>query len=229
MCNISYVQLLFCRVFLGVGEAPQFPTSARVINAWYPLRSRGMPAGLFGAGTHIAPIFGPPVLTLIMLAYGWRTLFIGLGVAGLFAAVVWWVFYRDPEAASLPAADLAAISAEDQPPGPPVSFARWIRLFRDPIVWGMLLGNFGNGYCYWLFQAWLPGYLEMQRHVSIMRTGFYATLPEIFGLFGSLIGGALADRLSAAGLSPVGRPAISDRGDAGRSCGVYSGDGLRPQ
>src|SRR5579875_1064653 len=30
--SASYVQLLFCRVGLGIGEAPQFPSSARVIN-----------------------------------------------------------------------------------------------------------------------------------------------------------------------------------------------------
>ncbi len=37
----------------------------------------------------------------------------------------------------------------------------------------------------WLFQGWLPGYLEIQRHMSIRATGFVAAIPFIFGVIGS--------------------------------------------
>lgn len=199
----GFVQLLFSRIVLGVGEAPQFPTSARVINDWFHLRARGLPAGLYAAGTGLAPVIAPPVLTLIMLRYGWRTMFIALGAVGLVGAVVWVAFYRSPAQARVPAEELAKIRAGDQPSGGQVSLARWARLFRDRTTVGMILGNFGNGYCFWLFQAWLPGYLEMQRHVSIARTGIYAAIPQLCGIAGSLLGGVLADRLTAAGLSPI--------------------------
>jgi MFS family permease len=71
-------------------------------------------------------------------------------------------------------------------------------------TWGMILGNFGSGYMIWLYAAWLPGYLEIQRHMSIPHTGFIAAIPYVFGVIGSLFGGWFCDRLQRGGMSPVG-------------------------
>src|SRR5580704_19690270 len=40
----------------------------------------------------------------------------------------------------------------------------------------------------WLFQAWLPGYLEIQRHMSIRTTGVVAAIPYACGVVGSPTG-----------------------------------------
>ncbi len=54
-----------------------------------------------------------------------------------------------------------------------------------------------------MFIAWLPGYLEMQRHMSISKTGLVASIPFLFGLVGSVMGGWLADRLTTRGMAPI--------------------------
>jgi len=53
----------------------------------------------------------------------------------------------------------------------------------------------------WLFQAWLPGYLEIQRHMSIRTTGFVAAIPYACGVVGSIGAGWVTDRLMAGGFS----------------------------
>jgi MFS family permease len=58
-------------------------------------------------------------------------------------------------------------------------------------------------YLVWVYTAWLPGYLEMQRHMSIPHTGFVAAIPFLFGTVGSLCGGRLVDRLAAGGVAPI--------------------------
>ena len=67
--------------------------------------------------------------------------------------------------------------------------AAWGKLFSFRSTWGLILGFFGNVYIGWLFAAWLPGYLEQQRHMSISKTGFVASVPFLFGLVGSIVGG----------------------------------------
>src|SRR3954452_11505012 len=67
----------------------------------------------------------------------------------------------------------------------------------------MILGFFGIVYMVWLFQAWLPGYLEIQRHMNIKTTGLVAAIPYAFGVIGSIGGGWVADRLMASGFSPI--------------------------
>ncbi len=68
----------------------------------------------------------------------------------------------------------------------------------------MILGNFGSGYMIWLYAAWLPGYLEIQRHMSIPRTGLVASVPFVFGVIGSLTGGWVCDWLVRRGMTPIG-------------------------
>jgi MFS family permease len=39
--------------------------------------------------------------------------------------------------------------------------------------------------------------------LSIARTGIYASIPPLLGIFGSLVGGYLSDRLAARGVTPL--------------------------
>lgn len=46
---------IVARIVLGIGEAPQFPSAARVVSNWFPLRARGTPTGIFNAASPLAP------------------------------------------------------------------------------------------------------------------------------------------------------------------------------
>jgi MFS family permease len=67
----------------------------------------------------------------------------------------------------------------------------------------MIIGFFGVVYLTWVYSAWLPGYLEMQRHMTIRSAGFASAVPFIAGVIGGLFGGWLTDWLMALGLSPI--------------------------
>ena len=56
------------------------------------------------------------------------------------------------------------------------TFAEWRSLFGFRTTWGMILGFFGSVYLNRVYLTWLPGYLEIERHMSTIRTGFAAAL-----------------------------------------------------
>jgi sugar phosphate permease len=68
----SFSQFIWARVFLGIGEAPQYPTSARVVSNWFAVSDRGVPTGVFNAASPLGTALAPPLLTLLMLAFNWR-------------------------------------------------------------------------------------------------------------------------------------------------------------
>ena len=68
----SLQQFLFARISLGIGEAPQFPAGAKVVSEWFALRERGRPTGIFMTSSTIGPALAPPILTVLLLAFGWR-------------------------------------------------------------------------------------------------------------------------------------------------------------
>lgn len=200
----SMAQFALTRVLLGIGEAPQFPLDAKVVRTWFNVRDRGTPTGIFNSASTLGPAIAPPLLTFLMLSFGWRWMFIIIGIAGVVIGLLWWSVYRNPVDCDLTEEeDHYLAHGEDQTHGTQVTFAEWRSLFRYRTTWGMIFGNFGNGYMIWLYAAWLPGYLEIQRHVSIPHTGWLAAIPYVFGVIGSLFGGWAADRLMHAGLSPI--------------------------
>jgi sugar phosphate permease len=199
----SLRQFIVTRVLLGIGEAPQFPTGARVVSNWYNERDRGLPTGLFNSAASLGPALAPPLLTALMQSLGWRWMFYVMGGAGLVAALAWYIIYRDPEAAGLSSAELESLRNGETRSKRQMSFAQWIDLFRHQTTWGMTVGFGGALYLVWLYLTWLPGYLEMEHHMTTIKVGLAASVPFIFGFFGSLAGGALSDFLASRGHSPI--------------------------
>jgi sugar phosphate permease len=200
----SFWQFSIARVFLGIGEAPMFSSAVRVVRDWFNVRDRGLPTGIWNCTSSLGPAIAPPLLTALMLAFGWRWMFAIMGVVGLIVAAAWYFLYCDPtEAKFLPEEQRYLTEGEEAPEAERITLAEWGRLFRFRTTWGLIFGFFGIVYLIWLYLAWLPGYFEIERHMSIPRTGVVAAIPFAFGVVGSVGGGWIADRLMAAGYSPV--------------------------
>src|ERR1700728_4909526 len=70
----SFAGFMTTRISLGAGEAPMMPCGVKVMNDWFSVRDRGLPTGLLTASNTLGVTPAPPVLTVIMLAFGWRGL-----------------------------------------------------------------------------------------------------------------------------------------------------------
>ena len=202
--SASFAQFVFGRAVLGCGEAPQFPTAARVVRDWFNVRSRGFATGIFNCSSTLGTAIAAPLLTVIMLTVGWRWMFGLMGIAGVVVALLWLTLYRDPASMALTPAENAYRQEGDQTgEAARVTFGEWRRLFGCATTWGMIVGFFGVVYLTWVYTAWLPGYLEMQRHMTIRSAGFATAAPFVAGVIGGLFGGWLTDWLMGRGLSPI--------------------------
>jgi sugar phosphate permease len=199
----SFGQLLWARGVLGVGEAPAYSTAARAVTNWFHISKRGFPTGVYNMAGSLAPAIAPPLLTALMLAFGWRQMFVIMGVVGIIACAIWFALYRDPERLGLSRTELDSLREGDTPHTAGVTLGQWARLFTFRTMWGMMLGSFCLSYVLWMYQAWLPGYLELQHHISIARTGWLAGIPYVFGIFGSLIAGLVSDRVARSGVGLI--------------------------
>lgn len=198
----SYFQLMLSRIGLGATEAPCFPSATRSVSDWFDVKDRGAPSGLYTSGAYIGPTIAPPILTTIMLAWDWRVMFIVMGLAGVVAAGLWFLIYRDPRVQALSPQDEAYLRPNREAKAS-VSVREWSSLFRFRAMWALMLGAFCTGYITWMYQTWLPAYLEMQQHISIAKTGFLASVPLICAFFGALCGGWISDHLVKRGVELV--------------------------
>ena len=71
--------------------------------------------------------------------------------------------------------------------------AEWRGLFGQRTTWGIILGFMGVIYMVWLYLTWLPSYLSDERGLTLAKVGWVAAIPYIFGTFGQLSSGVIAD------------------------------------
>ncbi|MCY0852913.1 MFS transporter [Cupriavidus sp. D39] len=192
------------RVLLGIGEAPVFPSAAKALAEWFDAEERGTPTGLVWSSTCIGPCVAPPLLTLFMVHFGWRGMFVISGVLGLVLASCWFVFYKSKAEYMASSGRAEPVSARAAPPSMSEQLADWAMLFRRGTTWGAFLGFMGVIYMLWLHLTWLPGYFEKQHGMDLYKTAWVVSLAYLFGAIGTVVAGRACDLLVRRGMSILG-------------------------
>jgi MFS transporter, ACS family, D-galactonate transporter len=172
--------LLSFRLGLGISEAPCFPTNSRVVADWFPKHERAKATAVYTVGEYLGLACFGPLLFWISRRFGWRTMFVVVGAAGLIFAVMWWFFYREPERARNEAGRLR---------GNTIRLRQVRELLSHRQVWGASIGQFGGNTTLVFFLTWFPTYLANERHMDWMKAGFYAVLPYLAAACGIMLGG----------------------------------------
>lgn len=194
-------QFFIARTALGVFEAPNVPSAASILAIWFRREKRGIPISLVFSGGQLGALIGPPLLTGLMLTFGWRAMFLICGLSGFVAACIWVTVYRSPADFGLDSVDQGEMGMDASKSGrPPIKFGNWRELFRHKTMWGLIGGFACQNYVVWIFLSWLPAYLEETFHLSIAKTGVFAAIPPLFGYLGALAAGLIADSLIARGM-----------------------------
>ena len=190
MCSLttSFAPLAAFRALVGIGEASMIPSGSRVIRETYEKKNRTVVVGTFFAGNKIGLTLGIPFASVVLVNWGWPWVFYVTGSLGLIWVVWWLAVYRAP-----PRSD--AGDTQDKEAGRNI---RWATLLKYRTTWGIMLGQAGYLYISYVFATWLPGYLVLQRNMSVLTTGFVGMLPFLVGTACSILGGWAADRLIAA-------------------------------
>ncbi|HEU4625021.1 MAG TPA: MFS transporter [Steroidobacteraceae bacterium] len=196
----GFASLVGARLALGVAEAPAYPCNSRVLSTWFPQAERARATGVYAVGQYFGLAFLSPVLFWFAGSFGWRALFVIVGLVGILFGVVWWLAYRDPsQSRRVNAQELRYIEAGGGLSGAsPVTHFEWrhIRfLLRQRQVVGASIGQFASNSTLVFFLTWFPTYLATERQMAWLKIGFFAVLPFIAASVGVVAGGILSDWL----------------------------------
>lgn len=194
----SFSHFILLRIGLGIGEAPFMPAGVKSINDWYVQKERGTAVGIFNSSTVLGQAIAPPALVLMQIAWGWRTMFVVIGLAGIVVGLCWYVWYRNRAQFDLQQDERLYLAAPEKA-RPTLNFSQWLGLFKRRTTWGMILGFSGVNYTGWLYIAWLPGYLQAQQGLSLGKTGWVAAIPFLAAAVGMWANGLVVDALARRG------------------------------
>ena len=181
--------LIAARVGLGLAEGPNFPALNRTVADWLSSRERAIALSNSLVAVPLAGAVGGPLVTQLMAAFGWRSMFLVLMVLGLAWLPLWWFLFRDfPEhSPRVGDAELKHIrdggeSRRDGAVGEMHAARR-----HSPGLWRFLLTNptllannwafFVFGYFLFFFFTWLPSYFQQAYQLNLKAVGLFTVLP----------------------------------------------------
>ncbi len=192
----GFIWLFIFRMLLGFTEGPGFPALTRVTADWLPLKERARALAFGLAAVPFASVLGAPLISHLIAMFGWRIMFIILGIFGIIWAVIWYVIFRDQPEQSyfVSKSELHHIRSEQIMP-----------VTQDKTSWHFMLFNpnllannyafFAFGYLLFFAITWLPGYLEQTYHMQIKEVGWFLVGPWLTATFLILLGGIISDWL----------------------------------
>jgi MFS transporter, ACS family, glucarate transporter len=194
----SLLMLVVIRFSLGGAEAMLFPASSQFVERWFPEQERGRANGIIFAGVGTGSGLTPPLVTEIILHFGWRAAFWFSAMVEVVIATVWYRAARDaPEKYPLISAAELELIQQGREEQNEIAAGRqtvpWARIFRSKEVLALTASYFACGYVAWLFFGWFYIYLAQVRGLNLRTSAAYSMVPFIAMTVGCLCGGVLSD------------------------------------
>lgn len=193
--------LLGSRLLLGAAEGPTTPLYAHALAKWFPDRERSVPQGIGNTGGSLGLAIAAPVLTLVIVNYGWQSAFLVLAVVGVIWTLVWILIGRDgpfTHWADTMGNDTTEPGQVERAPEPHVPYRK---ILASGTWIGALLGGFTGYWALAMSTTWLPAYLEKGLHYSATSAGGMVGLPPLFGAIAAVLFAGLSGWLLRRGVS----------------------------
>ena len=192
--------IIVARFCLGIGEAVMYPASNCIVSAWIPSSERGIANGLIFAGVGFGAGVTSPLITYLMIEYGWRTAFYVSALIGLIAGCIWYWLARNKPAEHpwVTAGELNFIRQGllDNAVHSKQAKLPWAVILGSRDIWAITLSYFSFGYAAQIFFTWFFIYLSEVRGLNLKQSAFYTMLPFIAISLGSVFGGVLSDQVT---------------------------------
>ena len=187
------------RGILGVAEAGNWPGASKANAEWFPVKERALAQGIFNSGAAIGGIISPILLAYLAVHFGWKTIFVVIGLVGLLWLIPWLIIYKakpedhpwlDPEEREYILSG-QLVKTDDGVEESDYNPTTGEMLSRKE-TWGAILPAMFIDPIWWLFVAWIPIYLIDSFGFNVKELGLYAWVPYVGAMFGAWFGGLLA-------------------------------------
>jgi ACS family glucarate transporter-like MFS transporter len=187
--------LLVGRTLLGALQAPIFPVSNGIYEAWFPVRQWPLVQGVSAMCLEFGLALTAPVVSQIMEAFNWKLALVCTNVPMLALTLAWLWYGRNtpaehPRCCQLELSEIAAQASnccrQD------FSWQRVWQLLRNRDILVLSFSYVCDNYVFYFIADWCFLYLVQERHFTPLEGGWLAAMPALVGAFGAGAGGQLA-------------------------------------
>lgn len=206
LCGLAatFVQLLAIRVAVAVGEAGCIPPANSLIADSFTRPERPRAAGVYMLGGPLSVVVGYYLAGWLNQLYGWRTMFMLLGLPGIGLSLLAWFTLREPRRAAAPITAARSSTAPETTASSSTSLSStsltevvstlWSNVtFRHLLFCFSLVSFFGYG-----ILQWQPAFFIRSYGLKTGELGtWFAIIYGLGGMLGTWLGGEFASRRAA--------------------------------
>lgn len=175
----NYWQLLWARIGVGVGEAGGTPGANSLLSDYFPAARRPMALQVFALGAPIGAWIGSQIAGALAYHYGWRSMFLLLGIPGLVAGALIFPTIREPRRGRL--------DAQERRPAPAfLDTMRFLGRQRSAVhlmTAGAIVALWG-----WGLMWWTPAFLMRAYSLNVDQAGAILGPVHLIGGSAAMIG-----------------------------------------
>jgi len=194
----NFISMMVIRFLFGAGEAGAFPSLARVVYSWFPVKERGIVQGINFSGSRIGAAFALPLVAIIIGKFGWRTSFLIFGLIGILFATLWYLLFRNsPEeshAISEKERNYILENREQSSSGKQTSL-RFGQIVASRNMWLAMLQYMASNFTFYFTLTWMYPYLKDRFALGGVEAGLYSMIPLLAGAAGNWVSGLWVDSL----------------------------------
>ena len=189
VCGLAqnFVQLLFARIGVGVGEAGCTPAAHSLITDSVPAEKRSSAIAFYGLGVPVGSLLGLILGGVVNDLYGWRIALMLVGAPGLLLALIVLLFMREPRHHRV--AEAAKTAPAQLPAGAALREIFGSRAFVYILIAASVTAFLGYGKALWTISFFI-------RSHGLSTTEAGLSMAVVLGLaaaFGTWLGGKAAD------------------------------------
>ncbi|MGD0582543.1 MAG: MFS transporter [Bacteroidales bacterium] len=189
----SVILFMVIRFLLGITASPAYPGAAQGVSKWVLPHQQGRANGIVIASIGLGSAIAPPLVSNVMVHWGWRPAMVISAIPALIIALVW-LRIREPQRIDETTSD-TGLKEED--------IAKTEGSLRSPAFILLTISYTLQGYVGYIFVTWFYLYLVQERHFGLLGGAWMSSLPWVLSIISIPLGGYISDRLSSGRRGPV--------------------------
>ncbi|MFC1670519.1 MFS transporter [Spirochaetota bacterium] len=200
----NFIQFLFLRIGLALGEGHHYVPAVRTIANWFPRAEKGRANGYFATTWAIAPALIPIIVTWLsadVFDGRWRPVFFILAIPGLIGVFLLSRFMANSPKEIHKKGKMtdeeyklitSSVGEEADVHGKVYStkiFTTDLQYYLFTVTFFVLL------MIYWGMTSWITMFLVKQHGMNIKTMGLFAAIPYVVAGFAMWLGGFCADKI----------------------------------
>ena len=194
----NFTSMMVIRFLFGAGEAGAFPSLAKVVYNWFPVKERGIIQGINFSGSRIGAAFALPLVAIIISRVGWRMSFFIFGMVGVLFAVLWyWLFRNTPEesGAISDKEKQYILETREQSSSKGKGNLSFGKIISTRNMWLAMLQYMASNFTFYFTLTWMYPYLKDRFALGGVEAGLYSMVPLFAGAVGNWVSGLWVDSL----------------------------------